>query len=368
MSANIAQFRARQKPGWWDGQGIYTFEEDASPLVSVAMKEAGMDFEFIKTPNFVEIDGEKIPTGYYTVIRPPVEGFIGEQLEIDTDDDGSGYHIFQSNVSEDFEMIQNMELAEILDPIAKEWPVETVGSLRHGERTFVLLRAGEHKVKGHDLLKTYFAVMDDKTGGMNITIMPTDVRIVCMNTLNASLRRSDLKIKIGHNRGAKDDVDVAVRLMKEARENKERVLEMYDVMAGRKATDEEARAVVNAALPMPNWSGNAQIGRMLEENGTTADDLGLSANQLDRAMSAYERVEYVRERTERQRDECFERIEAFNDATPELARTYWAAYNAVTDYADWNNASRLTANSILMGGRAKMKSRAFDHIADVLSN
>lgn len=370
MSANIAHFTARSEPAWWDRDGVHTFDQDADWLVSDAMIEANMDYEFLKVPQFIEINGHKVETGYYTVVRPPVDGFIGEQIESDEnpDDDGSELHIFRSSVSEDFELIQNMELAAILDPIAEEWPVETVGAIRHGERTFVLLRAGEHEVKGHDLLKTYFLVADDKTGGLQITVQPTDVRVQCMNTLSAAFAGSDHKIKIPHTAGAKENVELAMTVMQRAREQKEEVLEMYDAFADYAATDEELEQIVEQTFPEPSMSGNARIGYMIEEQGFSPADLNVTEEKMAKAKRSFDNFVYNKERTQENREECLERVLAFNEANPRFANTIWAGYNAATDYADWRNTGNLSAHSVLMGGRAKEKQRAFDACVELIQN
>jgi hypothetical protein len=56
------------------------------------------------------------------------------------------------------------------------------------------------------------------------------------------------------------------------------------------------------------------------------------------------------------REAAKERFEAFDP--PRLRGTVWAAYNAVTEVADWREG-RNADESALFGGRAKEKSRAY---------
>lgn len=340
MPANIAQFTAREAPAWWDDEGLYTFEKERVLTVSEAFEIAGMNYEFRKVPQFVEIEGDKVPTGMYSIVRPPVEQFIGEQIQSDEDpdDDGSGYHIFASNVGENFQIVQNKTLARIFDPISKEWPVETVGALRHGERIFVLLKAGSGEVgPTGDPIEKYFLLVDDKTGGMNIQLMFTSIRVVCANTHAAAIRSGQSTVKIPHTKDAIDTVELAAKIMHDAHESEEEVMSMYDMMAERKATEEEIESIVNAAFPLPTLSRRAlaQQGKALAERSVVRqENLDITPGQRMKAKEAYERYQYKRKLAKQHREGALERVMAFNDFHPEMGGTVWAGFNGVTDYAD----------------------------------
>jgi phage/plasmid-like protein (TIGR03299 family) len=90
--------------------------------------------------------------------------------------------------------IQNLEAFSLVKPLVDDGQceIETCGSLHNGAKVFLLL-----KIKGEDLdigmqkkdlLKSYLLVTSTHDGSSSLKVGFTCVRVVCQNTLTASLR------------------------------------------------------------------------------------------------------------------------------------------------------------------------------------
>ena len=130
MAHNLfgSRFLGRQEPAWHKLGEVFT-----DPIsVSDAVLQAGLGYEVHLENLYVGDDYTPIPS-HKAIVRQP------------TDDDPQR-QVF-GLASNSYKIIQNTELGKILDPLAKTWPVETVGALGKGETMFLSLDAGEHTIK-----------------------------------------------------------------------------------------------------------------------------------------------------------------------------------------------------------------------------
>lgn len=93
-------------------------------------------------------------------------------------------------VSDNWTPIQNRELAEFCEALAKESDTvkcETVGSIRSGAKVWFLMRGESFSVRNHDSdeIRPYILASNGHDGKTSLRLTPTSVRIVCSNTLHA---------------------------------------------------------------------------------------------------------------------------------------------------------------------------------------
>lgn len=95
-------------------------------------------------------------------------------------------------VGRGYEPIQNRDLADFCDLLAKEGDTvrcETAGSIRGGAKVWFLLRGESFSVRASrredDALSPYILVSNGHDGGTALRCTPTTVRVVCSNTLHA---------------------------------------------------------------------------------------------------------------------------------------------------------------------------------------
>lgn len=87
-------------------------------------------------------------------------------------------------VGSSYQVCQNRELAEFMDALAQTGDVviETAGSIRGGKRVWFLARSDAYSI-GSDKTYSYLLGSNAHDGSGSIRLDPTDVRVVCANTL-----------------------------------------------------------------------------------------------------------------------------------------------------------------------------------------
>jgi hypothetical protein len=340
-------FLARDRPAWWDAEEAHTFDEDETLTVADGLGRTGLDFEVSKRPNKVEYKGQMVETGSYSVVRPPVSG--DDQVRI-----------FKGTVGENYEPIQNSDIASILDPIAEDWPLETIGGLRHGQKIFVVLDSGTYQVGPEDEeVDGYFLVTDDKAGNQSLRVSYTPTRVVCMNTLRVALSKADMTINVQHTSNVEEELDFYAQVMKNMQEGQEAAHEAMDEMARSGVQTGGVQEVLDHTYPEPNMNDKARIGRQIRRS---VGDSGYSQEQKKLALDALQRWEKRRDRQKELRDIGFKAYQAFNERNPNQAETAWAAYNAVAESESWrpgkNESTR--GRAALLGSRAGRTAKAFE--------
>lgn len=342
-----SHFLSRDRPAWWDAEEAHTFPEDEKMTVADGMEETGLDFEVSKRPNKVQYQGQMIKTGSYSVVRPPVEG----DQEV---------RIFKGTVGENYEPIQNEDIADILDPIAEDWPLETIGGLRHGQKIFVVLDSGTYKVgPENEEIDGYFLVTDDKAGNQSLRALYTPTRVVCMNTLQIALSEADMTINIQHTSDAQDELEFYAQVMKNMQEGQEAAHEAMDELARADVQVGDVQEVLDHTYPEPNMNDKARVGRQIRNS---VGDTGYSQEQKKIALDALQRWEKRRDRQKELRDIGFKAYQNFNQRNPNQAETAWAAYNAIAESESWrpgkNESTRGRSN--LLGSRGDRTAKAFE--------
>jgi len=338
MSANLfgERFLGHREPAW-HGLGK-TFEAELS--ASEAVVKGGLNFNVIKAPLIAYIDGANALTGKYGIFREPV-----------TDDPE---YRFLGVSSPSYTILQNIDIARIVDPLTDLWPVETIGALGVGETMFLTLDAGDDEVKGEHIRK-FFLITDTKDGGTALKVAFTPIRVVCQNTLISGLRQSMVSDSIIHNLDTKNILSARVDMMQKMQRAIKETMASFDALASAVIEDDEAKVIFEAAYPYPNKSAKTSL--LKEFDDTTGPlELGLIYDKAKRAQTSYN---YWVEKADELRDGAFRNYERICDEHNSIARTPWAAYNSVVEFADFRGSREDFAKSALFGIRANEKKRAF---------
>lgn len=185
--------------------------------------------------------------------------------------------------------------------------------------------------------RAYFLTTSHDGSG-SITAAFTPIRIVCQNTLNASLRNMSNVVRIKHTAGAKQRLDDAHKVMGLANTMTKNLEEIFNQWAKVKINDTEVKKLIQLAL-CPSKETLDLIRKGAEDEIST-----VFKNTVDDAF-AY----------------------AMMSDTQQMETTkgtLYGAYNAVTGYYQnvrnyKNEEAKL--QSIVMGGTAQLKSqKAFD--------
>jgi hypothetical protein len=329
------RFVEARKPGWRSLGKTF----DTPVTASEAVYAAKMDFNFVKLPLLGDLASAVVDTGKFGIFREPTE-------------DDNKYR-FYGVVSEDYSILQNTDIARVIDPLTRVWPVETVGALGTGETMFMSLNAGEGQVKGERVL-LYFGLTDTRDGGTSLKIMFTPVRFVCTNTLITGLKQSIVSSSIIHTPGASNVLTARVNLLQQMQRALETTMASFEQLASAAITDDDAISIFADTYPEPKRSAKQELLQDYDDV-TGPQFLG---SLYDEAARANESWKYYANKNAALRDAVFENYHRICDEHPTIARTAWAAYNSVVEFADFREGHNVEM-SALFGSRAAEKQRAF---------
>ena len=342
MAASIfgTRFSGARTPAWHSLGTVFTDR----PSVSEAFTRTGLDYPYIEAPVLAHVDGVMIPVaGKKAIVRGP------------TIDDPM--HRTLAVVSENFGVIQNMEIAGMLDVLAAKWPIETVGALGKGETIFGTLDAGETSVGGEPIHK-YFLFTDSKDGTRNLEIAFTPVRIVCQNTLTMGLRKATSRFTLGHKKTVRQYAGWAIDVIAQLQANEEVILADLQALTEVRLDADRVQQLLIQIYPEPVRSAQHEIvlAAFAAAGGSVPQDLQTAYK--DREEGRITQLEH----TVLMRSSAEELLRRFNDEQPKLANTAWALYNSVVELEDFRQGRGDAAMSAVFGQRAATKTRAYQLI------
>jgi phage/plasmid-like protein (TIGR03299 family) len=164
----------------WHGLGTQVSNE-LSP--AQMQTKAGLDWTVHEVEAYVDVNGDKIPTGQKSLIR-------------------SSDNKVLTNVGGAWNPVQNTEAFEFFSEyvLAGDMEMNTAGSLKGGRNVFALAKVNESfSILGEDQVDSYLLFSNPHEYGKAIDIRFTPIRVVCNNTLTFSLNtRSSNFVKLNH--------------------------------------------------------------------------------------------------------------------------------------------------------------------------
>lgn len=325
-------FSVQQKA--WHGLGQIV---EQYPTSEEAIKQAGLDYEVVKSPLFTTSAGSIENAHLITTDQNKLE-VPNYFANIRTDNNA-----VLGVVGKDYHIVQNREAFNFFDTIVGGGNgilYETAGALGNGERIFITAKLPDYiRVgNGDDVTEKYIFLTTSHDGSGSITAAFTPIRIVCQNTLNASLRSMTNVVRIKHTSGAKQSIENAHKIMGLADTMSLQLENIFNHWAKVKVSDQEVKKLIQLAL-CPN-----KETLTLLEKGNFEETSTLFKNTVEDAFT----------------------YAMIND-TQQMETTkgtLFGAYNAVTGY--YQNVRNYKDNeaklqSIVLGGTAQLKSqKAFE--------
>jgi phage/plasmid-like protein (TIGR03299 family) len=233
--------------------------------------------------------------------------------------------------------IQNHQAFEWLDDVVGERLAifETAGSIHGGRTVWALLRLpSKLRIReSDDLVLPYLLAVNTHDGSRAMGVFSTAIRVVCNNTLTLALRCAGASgLTLRHTENALSRVQQARRVLQIAHEQFRTFQEQADLLASVRIDDRQAARYFD--LVWPDDPSNENHSR------STAVRDRLMLNLSD----------------ERQR-------------LPGIDHTYWAAFNALSQWTDHDRATRGATglqrasnrlHSMWLGDSAELKRRAWD--------
>lgn len=309
------------EPGWHGlGQEI---KADERTNKGVWLAKGGLDFEVNKLQAGHLINGEfQAAANRIHLVRSDTLATIGAHTD--------GY-----------KPVQPIDVLDFFDRfIAADdrFNLETVGALRGGRVIWALARFQENLSIGGDETRMYAMLATSFDGSMATTAQGTATRVVCNNTMQASLMDKRAVIRVKHNADFSGFV-----------------------------ADRAARDLAEICGQFEQFKA---MGEALAQNNINRDaitdlfkrlaDIPLDANTNDKKQVSTRKANILEALEQSYR-------ETIEEGTPRL--TQWAAFNAVTRYVDHERSTRDTDDqgefasrmfAANFGAGAGLKSRALE--------
>lgn len=315
----------------WHGLGIVV---DGAQTSADAIRLAGLDWSVAKFPLTATLaDGQTIPVPErFAIVRTDANAALGV-------------------VGTSYTPLQNAEAFSFLDSVVGESDCryESAGSLKEGRQIWLLARLPNDiqlGTNGVDKIATYALLANGHDGSLAVTVLPTTVRVVCANTFTLALGRAEREscgIRIRHSQSIRGKVD-------DARQALGLVARRVDAFQG------ELNALARVSLPetrlkeyfdrvFPSKSKPKPQPAAAIDAASLLDSV-LAATEYDRENRRFvadvidEQNDRERERLNRIYESVLENYHNPGNTLPGIAGTAWAAFNAVTEYADHQRSTR----------------------------
>ena len=291
-----------------------------------ALSVAGLDWRVKDRPIYTTINGTRqVIASHKAIVRQDTEDVLGV-------------------VGMRYRPVQNAEAFDWLDELLGQRMAayETAGSVRKGALVWALVRLpSEMRIHGSDdVVRPYLLIVNSHDGSSALRVLTTAVRVVCSNALTFALRSAgDDALVTRHTRGVHDRLADAQEVLGVAI-NQQRQFELQmNALARCPLNSEEFGKYLDAVLQPES----AEQGDSME---------GSTAHQRIAANFDHE----------------FQRLKG-------IEHTAWSAFNAVTQYVDWDRPSRggtqverdeRRLSSTLVGQGAALKRKAWFNALELI--
>lgn len=304
-----SMFSVKETP--WHGLGKIISQ---APTVAEGMELAGLNWTVGKE-QLICTDGTK--TDAFAVRRDTDKRILGV-------------------VGPQWTPLQNVEAFDWFQPFidAKLATLETAGSLRNGERVWVLAQIAfdPSEIVAGDTVRKFMLLSNGHDGKLAVRVGFTPIRVVCANTLRASHESEASKlIRVRHNAGVKAKIDNLRDIMNLANSEFEATADKYRFLAS----------------SMYKQADIIKFVRKIVGIGETETEISTRKVNICK--------------------EIFELIDSgIGQDIPGVRGTWWGAYNGVTQYLNYSkgNNSDNRLNSLWFGEDYKLNMKALDLCLD----
>jgi phage/plasmid-like protein (TIGR03299 family) len=319
MSANINQDRVMVvgEPAW---HGIGTVLKEPATAVQ-AIKAAKLDYGIVKVPARYTFESHtrEVP-GKFVTMR---------------EDNGNSLGI----VGERYQLVQNKDAFNFFDTVVGEGQAiyHTAGALGRGEKIWLQAKLPKDIIVKGDVVEKYLILVNTHDGTSPLQMFFSPVRVVCQNTLSASLNNMENEVRIRHSGDVMGKTDIARYNLKIAIQYYGEFETIIKGLADRQLTAKEVEKYFAMVVPIKKDAEGEEKAR--------------GKNQRDIMTTLFERI---------------------GKEQPRTNGTAWAAYNAVTAYVNHNKSyknpekdmtNRL--NNIWFGSGRNMRELGFQSIVSL---
>lgn len=244
-------------PAWHAAETGCTVLADFPGSLDEAREKAGLTWEPRLVPGFRRVRELVGMDGSEPVFEDRYEEVPGARF-VERDDTAA---VIGKGISESWTPIPNKTMFELVDALVGEGAkIDAAGSLRGGSLVWALAKLDEpYTLPGDDSVSfPYVGVTNAHDGSSACRAMSTQVRIVCMNTVQASWMesaRSGRYYEFRHTAKVMDRIDEAKKAMQGAREDAAAWIEMASTLVGLPVDTDTYKAFLDEFIPLPVAAG-----------------------------------------------------------------------------------------------------------------
>jgi len=287
----------------WHGLG-HQFE--SAPSIEQALVASGLDWKVRCEQNYLA-DGRKSPS--QTTVRCDTDAILG-------------------SVGVNYTPLQNDAMLEWFRPFleSEQADLHTAGSLFDGAKVWCLakIRSEGHDITGDgDVVESYILLSNSHDGSRAVRVGFTPIRVVCSNTLAMAHGAGESRlIKVLHTSGIGTTLTAIREVMNTVTRQFEATAEQYRKLARTSCNRDDMRKYVRLVLGVKN-----------DEKMTS---------QAERKMGEGEIIACA------------------NEGLGTHGRTYWDAYNGVTEYLNYvaSRTQDVRLDSLWFGQNAALSANA----------
>ncbi len=324
------------KDGAWHGLGTVI---QGAPTTAEGIALAGLDWTVSPRPMFLS-DGTSIPGDKGTAIVRDSDGRV------------------LSVVGNRYVPLQNKDAFAWFDPFVQsgEATLETAGSLRNGERVWVLAKIGHNGDSHADVLPgdsvyNHLLLANGHDGVMAIRVGRVRTRVVCANTLAAAMgEKSTVSVRHTHAAGATlDDLRDVMRAEHAAFSSD---VEAFRTLAKKPVTSAGLREYVKAVFPESFKRADefkravrigGKAGRLWTPKAPTPAPVATTGRSLIDDLlgdGPLQPIDACKLASDEFLSPIFDRVSELVETgkgadIPGVRGTMWGAYNAVSEYLQY---------------------------------
>lgn len=224
------------EPAW---HGLGTVVKEA-PTAEKAIELAHLDWKVEKFPLQAIVGDDKIINieNRFATVRIDVNRALGVV--------GKNYHIVQNNIAFNF-----------VDSLVHDGSIrfESAGALKGGCITWILARfPGEFFIKD-DEHRHYILMINSHDGSKAVRILPTNVRVVCWNTLSVALRSNQEGFVMRHSQKINDKLEAVRERLGILTNINQQIETIMKELADKPVVQSEVDKFIDQMFPLPPAQG-----------------------------------------------------------------------------------------------------------------
>lgn len=269
----------------------------------------------------------------WKVTTEPVFTGAGEELAALATRRGDNNQIL-GVVGPKYTPLQNIEAFDFFRPFidAGDASIETAGSLREGKRVFVLakLKLDPMEIVKNDAVEKYVLLSNSHDGTLAIRVGFTPVRVVCANTMALAINSKASKLlRVRHTKNVVANLEQIQEVMNLANQEFEATADQFKLLASRDINSQDLEKYVKLVF---------NPTKKIVETG-----LENVKNQriLNSVIPLFENGR--------------------GNDLPGVKGTYWAAYNAISEYLQYERGEEKNRlDNMWFGVGAELNKKALD--------